>query len=631
MGKSVPLICGMAWLAATATPEPRETIEVRILKVKDLSGGRNVFNRPRVYVVVSLWEENEGRPSVCFKTLGQTDVVGTVDPVLDTTFYCNDIPPRLHSKLCIKLRVFDSLMMEDDELLGEVIIDSSTIKTGVKDESTTNPHQKDSKDISGNSSTSEAQFTTLPLKRVSRNSWASAAAPKQADTPAQGHIDLFWSVHSDLNISSNNTARSLSSENTDEFSTLDDLTDAQRQWMRDCFDRIDVDGNEKLTVKELKQVLERLNVKVIDEQAVDKVVSSWFHRFGSAHVGSLNFDEFVAVVLDIQKKAKRKFHEWMADFLYTLLNGKKLDLDNGLVSGVEYQLGEILLSEVSITNSNVSIDPENHTVKISVYGLQAWMRGIGWSFRKLNPTIKDEGVLDLKASDIIVDVKLQFIIDLMTGKPAMTEDIGVNLSIGTFEPRVRANRGSWVYNFVISILSPIMKSQIQGLVENIVQEEIRGSGIREKINKIASEIVWRNQPLRRGTASLISFLSPAKANDGSIEESSESSPPMQTMASVKETAASSPPPLSAALPPTSDTSSTSAAALGASLLPGLGAKSTEPETPNTKELGSIRGSGWSGAVTRPAEVEPSPGVGRRSIGDLISSALGFDSRNDADS
>ena len=630
MGKSIPLICGMAWLAATATPEPRETIEIRILKVKDLPGGHNVFNKPRVYVVVSLWEENEGRPSVCFKTLGQTDVMGTVDPVLDTTFYCNDIPPSLHSKLCIKLRVFNSLMMEDDELLGEVIIDSSTVKSGVKGESTTN-HEKDSKDISGNSSTSKAQFTTLPLKRVSRNSWASAAAPKQADTPAQGHIDLFWSVHSDINISLNNAPQSLSSDNVDALSTLDDLTDSQRQWMRDCFDRIDVDGNEKLTVKELKQVLDRLNVKVIDEQAVDKVVSSWFHRFGSAHVGSLNFDEFVAVVLDIQKKAKRKFHEWMADFLYTLLNGRKLDLDNGLVSGVEYQLGEILLSEVSITGSNVSIDPENHTVKISVYGLQAWMRDIGWSFQKLNPSIKDEGVLDLKASDIIVDVKLQFTIDLMTGKPAMTKDIGVNLSIGTFEPRVRANRGSWVYNFVISILSPIIKSQIQGLVKDIVQEEIRGSGIQEKINKIASEIVWRNQPLRRGTASLISFLSPAKANDRSVEESPKSSPPMQTMASVKETAASSPPPLSAALPQTSDTSSTPAAALGASLLPGLGAKATEPETPNTKEQGNIRGSGWLGDVTRPAEVESSPGVGRRSIGDLVSSALGFDSRNDADS
>ena len=55
-----------------------------------------------------------------------------------------------------------------------------------------------------------------------------------------------------------------------------------------------------MTVKELKQVLERLNVKVIDEQAVDKVVSSWFHRFGSAHVGSLNFDEFVAVATMFQ-------------------------------------------------------------------------------------------------------------------------------------------------------------------------------------------------------------------------------------------------------------------------------------------------------------------------------------------
>ena len=162
MGKSIPLICGMAWLAATATPEPRETIEIRILKVKDLPGGHNVFNKPRVYVVVSLWEENEGRPSVCFKTLGQTDVMGTVDPVLDTTFYCNDIPPSLHSKLCIKLRVFNSLMMEDDELLGEVIIDSSTVKSGVKGESTTY-HEKDSKDISGNPSTSKAQFTTLPL------------------------------------------------------------------------------------------------------------------------------------------------------------------------------------------------------------------------------------------------------------------------------------------------------------------------------------------------------------------------------------------------------------------------------------------------------------------------------------
>jgi hypothetical protein len=98
------------------------TLELRIVKAEGLADRGGVFKSPPyVYVDAQLWEERNGIPSVYFTSLGQTEVVSALDPVLDTTYYA-EVPPSKLGTICLKLRTFDKKLVGEDELLGEVVV-----------------------------------------------------------------------------------------------------------------------------------------------------------------------------------------------------------------------------------------------------------------------------------------------------------------------------------------------------------------------------------------------------------------------------------------------------------------------------------------------------------------------------
>ena len=501
------------------------TLELRIVKAEGLADRGGVFKSPPyVYVDAQLWEERNGIPSVYFTSLGQTEVVSALDPVLDTTYYA-EVPPSKLGTICLKLRTFDKKLVGEDELLGEVVVSAEDMNAG--------PTKVATSDDAAADGLPSATFPLQPMQET--HSWTTVEASKSPDAPAaQGHITISWTIHKDALPPIAEAPPGL----PDAPAAAEDFQEVQKRFLRASFDRIDKDGSGTLSKAELADVCGALNVHI----DVDKVIGSWF-RFGSEGNlrDTLTFEQFSSVMLELENTARANLRNLLGSVFYDALTGKTVEVPSGTFCGVDYQFGAFAVSGVATPTSTISIDPQTHIVKFHVSGLKALLKAEG-SFTKSSPELSEEATLDVRVSDVQMQVSLWFRVDVNTGKPALTDETVVEaFTIGNIEPTVKGSKpATWLKNMLANLFKVILKKHIVDALKELVKDHLKSNpDVKAQADAIAGGIIWRNQPLRRVTNTFLSVLSPSALSSPISAEEPDPTPAAE-------------PPVPPALPPVSE-------------------------------------------------------------------------------
>jgi len=133
------------------------------------------------------------------------------------------------------------------------------------------------------------------------------------------------------------------------------------------------------------------------------------------------------------------------------------------IGSISYQLTNIVLTTVSIPESNVSLVPPN-TISLDIENAAAALT-LDWAYQENSwPHISDSGTATVAASSTTIDVTIA--IGEAAGRPTATAT-GCTVSIGNLAINLQGG-ASWLYNLFISLFA----GQITSATESALQSAI---------------------------------------------------------------------------------------------------------------------------------------------------------------